>query len=80
MKNEVDLQRRLELAFEGHRFFDLKRKGLPVSRSAKGDRFDGTGLTYGFKTLEATDFRFQLPIPTNEIRSNPNVIQNPGGY
>lgn len=80
LKKEIDLQRRLELAFEGHRFFDLKRKGLPVSRSGKGDRFDGTGLTYGFKTLEATDFKFQLPIPTNEIRSNPNVVQNPGGY
>ena len=80
LKKEVDLQRRLELAFEGHRFFDLKRKGLPVVRSAKGDRFDGTGLTYGFRNLEATDFRFQLPIPSIEIRTNPNVVQNPGGY
>ena len=80
LKKEIDLQRRLELAFEGHRFFDLKRKGLPVNRSTKGDRFDGTGLTYVFKTLEATDFRFQLPLPTNEIRTNTNIVQNPGGY
>ncbi|MDR6560561.1 MULTISPECIES: RagB/SusD family nutrient uptake outer membrane protein [unclassified Arcicella] len=78
LKAEIDLQRRLELAFEGHRFFDIKRKGLAIVRSNWGDRFDGTGTTYGFKTLAAGDPKFQLPIPTNEIRTNANVVQNPG--
>jgi len=78
LKTEIDLQRRLELAFEGHRFFDIKRKGLAINRSNWGDRYDGTGTTYGFRTLPAGDTRFQLPIPTNEIRTNANVAQNPG--
>ncbi len=78
LKTEIDLQRRLELAFEGHRFFDIKRKGLAINRSNWGDRADGTGTTYSFRTLAAGDARFQLPIPTNEIRTNANVVQNPG--
>src|SRR5690606_22378747 len=30
LKAEIALQRRLELAFEGHRFFDLKRRGQDI--------------------------------------------------
>lgn len=30
--NEVLLQRRVEFAFEGHRFFDLKRRGLDIPK------------------------------------------------
>lgn len=33
---EIQLQRRLELAFEGHRFFDLKRRHEDVIRDDKG--------------------------------------------
>src|SRR5690606_37866859 len=32
LKDAIDLERRLELAFEGDRWFSLKRKGLPVER------------------------------------------------
>lgn len=75
----IDLQRRLELAFEGHRFFDLKRKGLPVVRNTKfGDLSDGTGVSYTKPGLPAGDPKFQLPIPQAEINANPNVKQNPG--
>ncbi|MCY7349186.1 MAG: RagB/SusD family nutrient uptake outer membrane protein [Cytophagaceae bacterium] len=79
LKLVIDLERRLELAFEGHRFFDLKRKNLSVVRVVKyGDRADGTGVTYVKGTIPAGDPRFQLPIPQAEINANPNVVQNPG--
>ncbi|MBS1565206.1 MAG: RagB/SusD family nutrient uptake outer membrane protein, partial [Bacteroidetes bacterium] len=40
-------ERRLELAFEGDRWFDLKRRNLPVVRDGtKGDLADGTGTPY----------------------------------
>lgn len=73
----IYLQRRLELAFESDRFFDLKRRGLGISRSNFGDYADGTGAGYVVKTLAANDPKFQLPIPQTEINVNPNIVQNP---
>jgi starch-binding outer membrane protein, SusD/RagB family len=79
--DEIYLQRRLELAFEGDRFWDLKRRNLPVQRDAtKGDKADGTGITYVFSSLPAGDYRFQLPFPQTEINFNKNLTQNPGNY
>ena len=61
-----------ELAFEGHRFWDLKRRGLPVQRGA------GDAPTTASSTLPANDFRFLLPIPNEERAANPLMEQNPG--
>lgn len=73
------LERRLELAYESHRFFDLKRLGLPVERSAtEGEFFDGTGTPAERTSLPAGDPRFQLPIPQSEINIFPEYQQNPG--
>ncbi len=60
-----------ELAFEGFRLFDLKRNNLPVQRSA-------TDASPAWQTLPATSYLFVLPIPSDEIAANPNVIQNDG--
>lgn len=76
---EILKQRRLELAFEGDRFWDLKRLNLPVQRDAvHGDKADGTGVVPLVPTLAAGDYKFQLPIPQSEIIFNPSIIQNPG--
>ncbi len=70
--NEVLDERYKELCYEGHRFFDLKRRGLPVSRlSADAPSSAGT-------TLDANNFRFVLPIPLPEMVANPAMKQNPG--
>ena len=61
-----------ELPYEGHRFFDLRRRGLPVTRLA-ADAPSATGTT-----LPAGNFRFVLPIPLPEITTNPIMVQNPG--
>lgn len=60
-----------ELAFEGHRFWDLKRKNLPVERS-------GIDVTESAAILPAGNFRFLLPIPDPEIKANLLMEQNPG--
>ena len=76
--NEIYLQRRLELAFEGDRFWDLKRRNLPVTRDAvHGDLADGGGIPFVFTTLPAGDFKFQLPYPVEEVNFNNNFFQNP---
>lgn len=63
-----------ELAFEGFRFFDLKRRGLPVQRLATD--VDSPN----WQTLSANNDRFTLPIPADELLANPNMVQNPGPY
>ncbi|RYY30927.1 MAG: RagB/SusD family nutrient uptake outer membrane protein [Chitinophagaceae bacterium] len=68
----IMLERFRELPFEGHRFWDLKRRGLPVQRDA-ADAPTTTGTT-----LPANDYRFVLPIPLPEIQSNAAMEQNPG--
>jgi hypothetical protein len=73
-------ERRKELAYEGHRFFDLKRLGLPVQRSGNGDQANGSGPVPlpQYLSLPAGDHRFQLPIPQYEVNANRSIIQNAG--
>jgi hypothetical protein len=61
-----------ELPFEGHRFWDLKRRNLPVTRLA-ADAPNAAAMT-----LPAGNYRFLLPIPDPEIKANPVIQQNPG--
>jgi hypothetical protein len=65
-------ERFVELPFEGHRFWDLKRRNLPVERLAI-DAPSPVGTT-----LPAGNFRFLLPIPNTEILANSLIKQNPG--
>ncbi|MDT0674965.1 RagB/SusD family nutrient uptake outer membrane protein [Autumnicola musiva] len=76
--NTILSQRRIELAFEGHRFFDIKRMGDAIVRSNNGDILDGSGTPPQELTLPAGNFRFQFPIPQAEINANSNIEQNPG--
>lgn len=61
---EILKQRRIELAFEGHRFWDLKRYGRDIVKAPA--------------TLPFNDFRILARIPVNEISNNPNLRQNFG--
>ncbi len=75
----IMLERRLELAFENDRYYTLKRLALPVTRSATDGHFsNGTGTPAEFTSLPANDFRWQFPIPQDEIDINQNLQQNPG--
>lgn len=64
LQDEITLQRRLELAFEGHRWFDLKRRGRDVVKTTGN-------VPYG-------DTRTLAPIPLREIQANKNLVQNFG--
>jgi hypothetical protein len=78
--NEILLERRLELAFEGDRFFDLKRRNAGVTRSGKGDKADGTGTAPAsiFLSLAPGDYRFNFPFPQSELNFNKNLTQVAG--
>ena len=72
----IQLQRRLDLAFEGHRFFDLKRRGESVSRDDKGFLADGSGTPAVALEVPATSPYYVLPIPQREMDANENMVQN----
>lgn len=63
---EILRQRRIELAYEGHRFFDLKRLGRNI---VKGPHYNDVAFT---------DIRILPPIPQAEVDGNPNLKQNSG--
>ena len=70
-------ERRIELAFEGHRYLDLKRLGTEVNVGIDRNEDDCSSFAAPCN-LPAGDYRFTLPIPRNETRANPTIEQNPG--
>ncbi|HEA31129.1 MAG TPA: RagB/SusD family nutrient uptake outer membrane protein [Leeuwenhoekiella sp.] len=78
LEEAIQFNRRVELSFEGHRFFDLKRRGKAITRSDFGDFADGGGTPAEIKVLPAGDNKFQLPLPIGETNANSNIEQNPG--
>lgn len=71
-------ERRIELAYEAHRYLDLKRLGVRGNRGVSKDPVDCA--FNGACTLAPTDHRFTLPLPIVEFNANPGLReqQNPG--
>ena len=74
--NDILLERRKELAFEGHRYWDLARYNLDVVRVNQDNNYPGNVPL----VIPADNFRRILPIPQAELDANPNIRgqQNPG--
>lgn len=66
-------ERYKELCYEGHRYFDLRRRSLPINR----DINDAAGQV-PIQNLLPNNFRYILPIPLNETQANANMQQNAG--
>ncbi|MDX9748536.1 MAG: RagB/SusD family nutrient uptake outer membrane protein, partial [Paludibacter sp.] len=82
MRTLIQNERRLELCFEGFRFFDLRRWGLPLNETAKGLYDDASGAGYQLIEVEERKFNEEkhryLPLPYNEVRKFSNLTQNAG--
>ena len=66
-------ERRREFDFEDHRWFDLRRMGMPKIEH-KFPMGNNEIVTY---TLEDNSPRYVLPIPKSAIQRNPYLVQNP---
>jgi len=89
-------ERRVEMAFEGHRYFDARRwmtAEVDFKENARGIEIVGTlqvpndnstlEYTYTVVDIQPRDFpekMYFMPIPASEIRANGNLVQNPGYY
>lgn len=71
----VLLERRRELMFEGHRYFDLLRNKQDIVRTFCGDAWE---LNTPACTYAATSPTVIPPIPQREIDVNKNIKQNAG--
>lgn len=67
LRAAIQNERRLELAFEGHRWFDLKRTGTAITIMNALDR--------GY---DVQPYELRWPIPQSELDRNPNLTQNEG--
>ena len=63
---EIYDERGRELAFEGHRWFDLRRTTMPRIERKFGNEVH---------VLEQGDSRYTIPIPTAAIQANPMLTQ-----
>ncbi len=74
-------ERLVELAFENHRFWDVRRwkKGPEYFKTIKLATISGSQqLTRSTVTRQWNDKYYFYPIPQSELKKNPNLTQNPG--
>lgn len=86
MRKFIRNERRIELAFEEHRFFDIRRWMIGeqtqkvVYEHDVFKKLDGS-FVYTVKVWERRVFQSKhnlLPLPQSEVNNNPNMQQNPG--
>jgi starch-binding outer membrane protein, SusD/RagB family len=65
---EIYDERRRELAFEGHRWFDLKRRAMDVPKPQ-------VNLN---PAVPFDDVRILAPLSSTQVENNPSLDQNPG--
>lgn len=66
LADSIQKHRTLELTYEGHRYFDMKRLGLPIVKTTPS------------VNLPNTTHRYNNMIPTAEVDGNKNMVQNFG--
>ncbi|MGX5818795.1 RagB/SusD family nutrient uptake outer membrane protein [Chitinophaga lutea] len=88
MRRIIQNERRIEMAFEDQRFWDIRRWKIaevvmnePLRGMKIDKQTDGT-FTYTPFTASASTFNpvmmYWYPVPVSEMQTNANMVQNPG--
>ncbi|WP_229214323.1 RagB/SusD family nutrient uptake outer membrane protein [Dyadobacter flavalbus] len=89
MRERIRNERRIELAFEEHRFYDVRRWKIALEKENKpayGIEIGKNGTAYTYKQKEAltgksfTEKQYWLPIPRAEIQASNNKLTQNQGY
>lgn len=87
MRTAIQNERRIEMAFEEQRFFDIRRWKIAetvMNQPRMGVSINNSNgnLTYNYVPVLTTKFvapkMYFYPIPYAEVLKNPNMKQNPG--
>jgi len=79
MRELIRNERRLELCFEGHRFWDLRRWKVSITEPAMGMRIVGGNYTpFEVEPRPYADHMYHAPIPYSEILKFNALEQNKG--
>ena len=83
MRELIRNERRIELCFEGFRFWDLRRWKLDITQEAKGVSITnvGAGKKYETISVEKRNFKengYYGPVPYDQILNFPSLAQNKG--
>lgn len=85
MRTYIRNERRVELAFEGHRFWDVRRWLLGDTQNKQMHGMEvirvGGQATYKIVPVDKHNFREEMyywPIPISEVGKSPELEQNPG--
>ncbi len=70
LEDAIEMERRFEFIGEGHRWYDLKRTGKAISTMNAWFLANGINVT-----IDENDLL--LPIPQNQIDTDPSITQNP---
>jgi hypothetical protein len=86
MRTAIQTERQLEFAFEGLRFFDVRRWLIAAQtetlymQGMEVDRSSAAGTVYkrfGVRQHNFNDAMYLWPLPLAEIAKSPNLLQNP---
>jgi len=87
MRTVIQNERRIELAFEESRYWDIRRWKLAettMNQQRTGVSIVKVGSTLNYNPINVLTTRFDAPkmylypIPYDEVQKNPNMKQNPG--
>jgi hypothetical protein len=79
MRNTILHERRVELAFENKRWYDLVRTGTAINvLNTAGAKLKSQFSYLPSDSRIVTDFRLLFPIPAAEVGLNTQLTQNPG--
>lgn len=81
MRQLIRNERRLELCFEGYRFWDLRRWKANLNETVKGVEINKDATVYQYVDVEQRlykDYMYSGPIPNTEINKYSNLVQNKG--
>ena len=77
-REAVRNERRLELAFENQRWFDLLRWGIAAQTINNYLKSEAFYSEYTYAVNAINGWQTLLPIPISVININPNIAQNTG--
>lgn len=79
MRELIRNERRIELSFEGHRFWDLRRWKAELNTTAKGMNIEGGAFNvFDVETRNYKDYMYYGPIPYSEVLKFSELLQNKG--